>query len=105
MAKLYITEYHDLPQAFSNSAPQLVREPGIVDQPPITIGASAAQSAPFQTSTRLVRLHTDVICSVLFGPPASTTATANNQRLAANQTEYKMVIDGAGHCVSVITNT
>src|SRR6516164_11301527 len=105
MAKLYSAEYHGLPQALSTYVPQLVGESGIVDQPPITIGASAAQSAPFQTSTRLVRLHTDVICSVLFGPPASTTATANNQRLAANQTEYKMVVDGAGHCVSVITNT
>jgi hypothetical protein len=105
MAKLYVTEYHDLPQAFSNSAPQLVREPGIVDQAPITIGASAAQSSPFNANTRLVRLHTDVVCSIAIGPPATTTATANNQRLAANQTEYKMVQDGAGHVVSVITNS
>ena len=105
MAKLYITEYHDLPQAFSNSAPQLVREPPLLDQTPVTIAATAAQSAPFNASTRVIRLHTDVVCSVLIGPPASTTATANNQRLAANQTEYKMVVDGAGHCVSVITNT
>jgi len=105
MAKLYVTEYHDLPQAYSNSAPQLVREPPLVEQTPVAIGAVAAQSAPFNASTRVVRLHCDAICSVLIGPPASTTATANNQRLAANQTEYKMVVDGSGYCVSVITNT
>jgi hypothetical protein len=105
MAKLYVTEYHDLPQAFSNASPQLVREPPTVDQTPVAIGATAVQSAPFQTSTRVIRLHADSVCSVLIGPPATTTATANSQRLAANQTEYKMVIDGAGHCVSVITNT
>jgi hypothetical protein len=105
MAKLYITEYHDLPQAFSNASPQLVREPPTVDQTPVAIGVSAVQSAPFQASTRVIRLHTDVICSIAIGPPATTTATANNQRLAANQTEYKMVVDGPGYVVSVITNT
>ena len=105
MAKLYVTEYHDLPQAYSSASPQLVREPPLVDQTPVVIGVSALQSAPFNSLTRVVRLHADSVCSVAIGPPATTTATANSQRMAANQTEYKMVVDGSGYCVSVITNT
>jgi hypothetical protein len=105
MAKLYVTEYPDLPGDYARWAPQVVREPPINDQVPVAIGASATQSAVFNPQTRIVRLHTDAICSIAIGPPASTTATANNQRMAANQTEYKMVVNNAGHCVSVITNT
>ena len=105
MTKLYVTEYPDLPGAQATWAPQVVRDPPLVDQVPITIGATAAQSAAFDPRTRIVRLHADSICSILIGPPGTTTATANNQRMAANQTEYKMVVNNAGHCVSVITNT
>lgn len=103
MAKLYVTEYPDLPGAFATFTPQVVREPPILDQVPVVIGAGSLQSAPFSALTKIVRLHTDVVCSVAFGPPATATATANTQRLAANQTEYKMVIPG--QCVAVITNS
>lgn len=102
MALLYVTEYPDLPGDFARYAPQVVREPPIVDQPPVGIAATAAASAAFNPRTRIVRLHSDAICSVAFGLPG-VVATAQNQRLAANQTEYKMVIPG--HVVSVITNT
>lgn len=105
MAKLYVTEYPDLPGDFARYAPQVVRDPPIVDQVPVAIGASAVASNPFDPRTRIVRLHTDAICSIAIGPPATTVATANSQRLAANQTEYKMVVGAAGHVVSVITNT
>jgi hypothetical protein len=103
MAKLYVTEYPDLPGAYATWAPQVVRDPPLVDQVPVAIGAGAVSSAAFSNMTKIVRLHTDAICSIAIGPAASTTATANSQRLAANQTEYKMVIPG--HVVSVITNT
>jgi hypothetical protein len=102
MAKLYVTEYPDTAGAFAQSALQVVREPPLNDQTPVAIGASSLSSAPFTGQTRVVRLHTDVVCSILIGPPG-TVATANNQRLAANQTEYKMVVPG--NIVSVITNT
>ena len=105
MAKLYITEYSDVPSAYAATSMQLVREPPLVDQTPVAIGASAVSSVAFSNSTRIVRLHTDAICSIAIGPAASTTATANNQRLAANQTEYKLVPGGSGYVVSVITNT
>ena len=105
MAKLYVTEYPDLPGAFATYTPQVVRDPPIVDQTPVAIGASALQSAAFNALTRIVRLHADVVCSILIGPAATTTATANSARMAANQTEYRMVVAGAGHVVSVITNS
>lgn len=102
MAKLYVTEYPDLPGAFATAAPQVVRDPPLVDQVPVVIGAGSLASSPFSALTKIVRLHTDAICSIAIGPPG-TVATANNQRLPANQTEYKMVIPG--HVVAVITNT
>jgi hypothetical protein len=102
MALLYVTEYPDLPGAQSTFAPQLVREPPIVDQAPVVIGAGSLSSAAFNARTRIVRLACDVVCSIAIGPPG-TVATAANQRLAANQTEYKMVVPG--YVVSVITNT
>lgn len=103
MAKLYVSEYTDQPAAsYTALGLQIVKDPPWVEQVPVAIGASAAPSAAFSAKTRIVRLHTDAICSILVGP-VGTVATANNQRMAANQTEYKMV-DG-GYIVSVITNT
>src|SRR5215831_7910493 len=102
MAKLYVTEYPDLPGAYATFAPQITREPPLVDQTPVGIAASAAPSSAFSSMTKIVRLHTDAVCSVAIGP-VGTVATANSQRMAANQTEYKMV--QPGHVVSVITNT
>ena len=104
MAKLYVTEYSDVPSAYAAASMQLVREPPLVDQAPVAIG-TVAQSLPFNASTRIVRLHTDAICSIAIGPPATTNATTNNQRMAANQTEYKLVPGNSGYVVSVITNT
>lgn len=105
MAKLYITEYSDVPSAYAAMSYQVVREPPLADQTPVAIGASPLNSAPFNPLTRVVRLHTDSVCSIAIGPPATVAATANNQRLAANQTEYKLVPPNSGYVVSVITNT
>lgn len=104
MTKLYVSEYSDQPAAsYTGLGLQIVKDPALVEQVPVAIGASAAASAPFSARTRIVRLHADSVCSIVIGPAATTVATANNQRMAANQTEYKMV-DG-GYIVSVITNT
>jgi hypothetical protein len=102
MAKLYITEYEDKWSKQAADAMQVVREPPVVDQTPLAIAASAAPSSAFNARTTLVRLHTDAVCSFAIGP-VGTVATANSQRMAANQTEYKLVTPG--HIVSVITNT
>ena len=99
MALLYISEYQGVAQVHGGmSAPQ---EPALLDQTPLAIGG-ATQSNAFQASTKLIRVHCDAICSIVFGP-APQTATTSNKRLAANQTEYFGVIPG--QVLSVISNT
>lgn len=96
MATLYISEY---PQN-TVDPPTVVMEPSGVTQT-VAIGAGSTQSSAFRSDTRIVRLHTDAICSVAFG--ANPTASATTARLAANQTEYFKVVPA--HKVAVITNT
>jgi hypothetical protein len=97
MAKLYIREYNYL--ANQNRA-QVSDEPG-TDQTPVVIGAVSLQSAAFGANTRIVRIHTDAICSIAFG--SNPTATTNTARMAANATEYFGV--KPGDRVAVIANT
>lgn len=103
MAKLYIREYSQVEVVGAepvNVVAQIAQEPG-TDQTPVVIGGGSLQSVAFAASTRLVRIHTDAICSVLFGP--NPTATVNSARLAADQTEYFGV--NPGDKVAVISNT
>lgn len=94
MAKLFITEYEKLVQW----APQ---EPCILDQV-VAIGAGSVQSLQFTGRTRFVRLQSDIVCSVAFGP--NPTATANTKRIAANQLGEIFSVN-SGDRVAVITNT
>lgn len=106
MAKLYVTEFSSLAQAGAQAGPgaltngPIVATPPVVDQTPVAIGV-AAQSAAFNDATKIVRIHTDAICSIAFGK--NPTASVNTMRLAAGQTEYFGVIPGEK--VSVIANT
>lgn len=96
MATLYVTEYAGI----GGDHIQTPLEPAIAQQT-VAIGGSSTASAKFNDSTRLVRLHTDAICSVAFG--STPTAVATAQRLPANATEYFAVM--GGQKVAVITNT
>lgn len=100
MALLYITEYANA--VMSDGVPvQAGQEPSI-DQTPVAIGGGSLQSAAFNANTRFVRLHTDAICSVVFGE--SPTAVTNTQkRMAANSTEFFGVVPGQK--VAVISST
>jgi hypothetical protein len=94
MAVLYITEYA------------------------LTFSANTV-SAALNPGTKYVRLHTDSICSILFGfgtvgaPPAPVAVANTSQRFAANQTEYKGCPtngNGSGNAqvqvkIAVITST
>ena len=106
MAVLYITEYAQLMPSPVGGQGQIPMEPPLAEQH-VAIGASSVQSNAFNAQTRLVRLHTDAICSVEFG--TNPTATATTARMAANQTEYKGVPinDPSGNTfkVAVITNS
>lgn len=102
MAVLYIAEYSRLISA-PNSVPQVPDEESLLAEQTLAIGAGSVPSAPFNALTRIVRLHCDAVCSVKFG--IAPTAAATNQRMAANQTEYKGVPEGRAFKVAVITNT
>ena len=94
MAKVYITEFVAIDMNVS-------REPPRAEQVVAIGGTSVQCSNAFQAGTRVIRVHTDAICSVAIGN--DPTATANTRRMAANTTEY-FGVDG-GQKIAVITNT
>ena len=101
MAVLYITEYAET-GITNRTTVAAAQEPPLATQT-VAIGVSSVQSSAFNAATRLVRLHTDAICSVLMG--TNPTAAATSPRMAANSTEYFTVEPGRGLKVAVITNT
>jgi len=100
MATLYITEFTSLKKDFNFHIPQAAVMPANAEQT-VAIGAGSVQSAAFSNGTKIVRLESDAICSVTFGP--NPTATAGKMRMAADSPEYFMV--NAGDKVAVISNT
>ena len=100
MPTLYVTEYGTIAGLPATANGQVPLEPPIADYVVNIPGTSPS----FQAATRMVRLHCDGICSVLFGPAGSTNATTTNQRMAASQTEYHGVPEGRGFVVSVVAN-
>jgi hypothetical protein len=104
MAILYVTEFQNtMPNTLAPGQAALAIVPPLAEQT-VAQSASSAQSAAFNQLTKFVRLHTDAICSVEFG--TNPTAVANTQaRMAANQTEYFGVPQGASFKVAVVTST
>lgn len=100
MATLYITEYPGIRE--QGGGVQAAMVPALQKQTVAISGTAASPSKAFHPDTRVVRLHTDAICSVAFG--TSPTATATDPRMAADQTEY-FALPGNGLTVSVITNS
>lgn len=100
MAKLYVAEFEKQGRDGAGFIAPVAKAPALVEQV-VTIGATSEQSAAFGSLTRLVRVHTDAICSIAFG--SDPTATANTSRMAAGQTEYFIV--SPGDKVAVIENT
>ena len=104
MATLYIEEFSNIGEATNLVGPALspvnaAKFPSITGQTVAVAGVSA-QSSAFSSSTTLIRVHTDVICSVLIG--ANPTAVTTRNRMAANQTEYFGV--RPGDSLAVIVN-
>jgi hypothetical protein len=99
MATVYIAEFTN-PSVYNGNLQGVAYMPPVAEQT-VAIGGSSVQSSAFNAKTRLVRVHTDAICSVAFG--SNPTATAAKARLAAGQTEYFEV--SPGDKVAVITNT
>lgn len=101
MAVVYITEFAGLMPSPPGGQGQIPMEPPLAEQT-VAVGVEA-KSAAFNAKTRLIRIHTDAICSVLID--TNPTATTAKGRLAANQTEYRGVPIGGLYKISVITNS
>lgn len=101
MATLYITEYDSEGSDLNGNKVQVAMAPNVAEQT-VAIGGTSTQSAAFNANTRLIRVHTDAICSIKIS--ANPTATAANKRMAANATEY-FALRGNGLMLAVITNT
>jgi hypothetical protein len=99
MAKVFIGESTD-PRVLSGNPLPVLMVPYLAEQV-VAIGGASVQSAAFSANTRMIRVHTDAICSIKIG--ADPTADANSTRMAANSTEFFDV--RPGHKIAVITNT
>jgi hypothetical protein len=98
---LYISE-HEVMGAQHGGLVQAVRQPPLAEQT-VAVGGASVQSSAFNARTQVVRVHTNVVCSIKFGTdPTATTSTA---RMAAGQTEYFAVPQGASYKVAAISNT
>lgn len=103
MAVLFITEFANIGSSTQNAQPMdAVAQPTVAEQT-VAIGGSSTASSAFNANTRLVKLHTDAICSVKFG--TAPTATATTMRMAANENQYFVVPANQAYKVAVITNT
>lgn len=100
MPTVYVTEYSGVgmqsgPLAIGNTPPMVFSNN-------VAITAGSLQSNPFNANTKMIRIHTDAICSIAIGG-TNPTATAADARFAANQTEYFWV--NPAHRLAVIINT
>jgi hypothetical protein len=105
MATLYVEEFSAIGEASNLTGPALStaqagKFPSLTGQT-VSIGGGSVQSSAFNAATTLIRVHTDVICSVLIG--SNPTALTTRNRMAANQTEYFGV--RPGDKIAVISNS
>ena len=96
---LYVAEFTQ-PSVYNGNLQPVAYLPALAEQK-ITISGTSAQSSAFNAKTRMIRVHTSEVCSILVG--SNPTATVSTARLAAGQTEYFEVTPGDK--IAVITNT
>ena len=96
---LYVAEFANIGLDSNNKLINAVPMPPLAEQT-VAIGAASVQSTVFGLNTFMIRVHTDVVCSILVG--TNPTATATRARMAAGQTEYFSVQPGTR--IAVITN-
>ena len=97
MAFLYIWEFSE---TLVRDGTQVPKTPGIVQQTPVAISQTSAQSAKFNAATSFIYITADEICSVNIG--TNPTATTSNFRLA--QGAAYMFGVNAGDQIAVIAN-
>lgn len=99
MATAYITEFVDTPNY--DNLPVAKWSAGVVEQTPVTVSGSSAQSAAFGAKTRYILFSCDGIVSWTMG--SNPTATTSKMRFAAD-TIYHIGVQ-AGDKIAFITNT
>jgi hypothetical protein len=100
MATLYLTEFAALGRDVQG-ATVLAGDMSPVAEQTIVIGASSTMSAPFNTRTQFVMVHTDATCSIAIGP--SPVAVAPAHRLAAGERLFYSVVTSAARVLSAAT--
>jgi hypothetical protein len=69
----------------------------------ISIGGASVAASPFEASTYMIRVNTDVNCCLAFGTPqVPPVAVVGFHRLGANETGYYTV--SPGHLLAVISS-
>jgi hypothetical protein len=102
MAVLYITEFANQGRDANGLIAPIADEPPAANQT-VAIGGASVASSAFNALTKIIRVHTDVVCSIEIG--TAPTATTTTRRMAANSTEYFSVPLGASYKIAVIANT
>ncbi len=104
MASLYITEFTGLGQFNSQIFQGAPACPPVTNQK-LTITTTSTASSTFSSTTHLIQVETDAICSLAFSTTTDTTvsATTSAMRLAAGDARLYSV--NPGFSVSVVTNT
>ena len=100
---LYVTEFTNLGKDANGNMSIYPVQPATATQTLAVTGVSAALASAFAASTTVVQVHTDAICSVVFG--SAPTATVTNARFAANETRYFCVPLASGLKIAAILNT
>ncbi len=100
MATLYVAEFSGI-NVVDGKLVDIVTQPPVAEQ---TVSyTTTTQSSAFNAATRVVRIHTDSICSIAFG--SNPTATTAKMRMVAGQTEYFGVPTNVSWKVAAVTNT
>ena len=102
MATLYIAEGVSIGGNISFATPGMQMPP--IKEQTLSIGGASVASQPFDSHTRVVRIHVDAICSIAWNFPGGSApvASAANMRLVAGQTEYFGA--SPGQSLAVISN-
>ena len=77
---------------FAPGGVQVAQMPPLVDQTPITVTGTSAQSAVFSDGTKMIRAWCDTQSAMAVG--SNPTATTNNMPLSAGLAEYFNVTPG-----------
>ena len=95
MSKLWITELHDLA-----GVAQVGQYPALVNQTPLTLGASQ-RSAAFGANTKYLQLYCDALCHYVVASGSSHSATVNDTTIPAGSIFYIGVKPGDSLAVIV----